>query len=362
VKARALAATAATILAAAALIGLAAPVGAIAAKTYHQRARTSAGFFAHATHGFSLYLLATDRLVIFSVHKDAQGQGEQSVDYLHLGRDRADAIDRGRLDVEVGGLGHFRGHFVATSTKTEKPGSGCTGDPTVTEEGYFVGSFVFHGERGYTSLHASREQGLITRQGATECRVAKEPRNRRHQGKRAEESTEKAAEEDEYRLVAADAEAHVVLQASREQVPPGPGNGATTTFQVSARGDKAGPFLVSHRAAIFDTHGAAATFLTPNEAEPLAEATLEPPAPFSGSATFQLETPKTASWTGDLAVELPGLGKLPLTGKKIYAGACRGHTHCTKTLPRQLQVLLEAGSGFDGSHYATAAVEIQTIS
>ena len=56
--------------------------------------------------------------------------------------------------------------------------------------------------------------------------------------------------------------------------------------------------------------GAASTFQVPNLAEPLTEATLEPPAPFSGSATFHLDTPKTASWTGDLAVELPGLGKL----------------------------------------------------
>lgn len=346
-----------TILAAAVLIGLAAPTGAAAAKTEHRPANTSAAFFGKGANGFVVYLFAFDRGVGFTAAKAVGDEGEQTVNYLDFRRKRSDALDRGRLDVEVGRLGHFRGHFVVTKTKTQKLESGCTGDPTVQEEGHFVGSFVFHGERGYTSLHATREQGVITRQGATDCPVPTEPRNHRHGGKRAEEVAEKAAEEDEYRVVAADPKAHILFQASREQAPPGPGNRATTVFRATARTGKAGPFEVTHSATLFDTHGAAASFLTPNEAEPLAEATLEPPAPFSGSATFQLETPKTASWTGDLAVELPGLGKLPLTGKELYAGACRGRTNCTKTLPSQLQALLEAEAGF-GDQSGTVAVTI----
>ena len=83
----------------------------------------------------------------------------------------------------------------------------------------------------------------------------------------------------------------------------------------------------------------------PNLAEPLAEATVAPPAPFSGSATFHLDDPKTASWTGDLAVEMPGLGKVSLTGDGIEAGLCSGLSNCTKTLPKDLQPVLEAPSG-----------------
>jgi hypothetical protein len=111
---------------------------------------------------------------------------------------------------------------------------------------------------------------------------------------------------------------------------------------VSASGDKAGAFEVSRSAFLFRfSSSATTTFQVPNLAEPLAEAIIEPAAPFSGAATFHLDDAKTASWTGDLAVDLPGLAKMPLTGPKITAGLCHG-SHCTKTLPEPLQRLLEA--------------------
>ena len=61
------------------------------------------------------------------------------------------------------------------------------------------------------------------------------------------------------------------------------------------------------------------------------EATVKPPAPFSGTATFKLESPTTASWTGDLSVELPTLGTVDLAEPGFQAGACAAQ--CTKTFP-----------------------------
>jgi hypothetical protein len=114
---------------------------------------------------------------------------------------------------------------------------------------------------------------------------------------------------------------------------------------VTAEAPKVGAFDVHRSAFVVDAGpDAASTLLTPNQQEPLAEAVIEPPAPFSGSATFHLEGPKKASWTGNLAVELPGAGKVPLTGDEIYAGACRGQKNCTATLPTPLAELLEGGS------------------
>ncbi len=121
-----------------------------------------------------------------------------------------------------------------------------------------------------------------------------------------------------------------------------------TTFQASINGRKVGDFSVSYSAFDFDLEGdPTPNFQAPNLAEPLAEATITPPAPFSGSATFHLEDPQTASWTGELAVEMPGLGKVPLTGDGIDAGLCKGPPNCTKTLPKVLQPVLEsAGNEF----------------
>ncbi len=330
----------------AALIPLALPTAAAAAKTYHQPAHVSVEIEGTGTNGFHFVLFTFDRAVLFATYNGLNGQSDQSVNYVAVQRHPPAGLDRGRLDLKIGKLGHFRGHLVITSTKAQKLEPGCTGEPTINEEGYFAGSFLFHGERGYTAIHAPRLSGAIIRQGATDCRIP--AGSHRHQGKGVEEKAESAAEEAEYRLLAGDRKADLVLGANRIPLSRGTKGEATTSFEVTATGEKTGAFTISRRAFVFDTaKDAASTFVVPSLAEPLAEATVEPPAPFSGSATFHLEGPKTASWTGDLAVELPGLAKLPLTGKGIYAGACRARNDCTKTLPKSLQPLLEGG-GYSG--------------
>jgi hypothetical protein len=174
----------------AALIALALPASAAAAKTYHQPAHVSAELGGTGTNGFHFVLFAFERAVIFATYRPI-GQSDQSVSYVAFHRHPATGLDRGRLDVKIGKLGHFRGHFVADSTKTQKLEAGCTGEPTITEVGRFVGSFVFHGERGYTAIQAPRLSGSIVRQGATDCRIP--AGSHRHQGKGIEEKAESGA-------------------------------------------------------------------------------------------------------------------------------------------------------------------------
>jgi hypothetical protein len=339
----------------AALIVLALPAGAGAAQSYHLDASVAIQFEGQGTNGFGFVVFAFDQgSVIFSTSKELGEGGGQTVNYFALRKYGASGLDQGRIDLRIGKLGHFRGHFVAHSTGTQKLSSRCKGDPTTNEDGYFVGSFVFRGERGYTTIRAAREKGSITRQGAAVCVIPKE-----HRGHRPNRHTkqEREREEKEFRLVAGDAKGRLVLQASREEAPREL-HSQPSDFQVTLAGGKAGNFDVSRSASVFEFDpNSTATFSVPNLAEPV-EATLAPPAPFSGSATFHVDTPKSASWTGNLAVELPGLGKVPLTGKKIYAGLCKGRSDCTKTLPDQLVPLLEGG-GF-GSDVA-GVVETQSI-
>jgi len=158
-------------------------------------------------------------------------------------------------------------------------------------------------------------------------------------GFRLEAKRRKKRERGEFHLVAGDERASVLFQARREEPPKGL-HGPSMTFSESVNGRKAGNFSVGYSAFFFFEGDAATVFQAPN----LAEATIAPPAPFSGSATFHLEDPKTATWTGDLRVELPGIGKVPLTGEGIGAGLCNGPSNCTKTLPRDLQPVLETSS------------------
>jgi hypothetical protein len=348
---------AASLMAMAALLVFA--PGAGAAKTVHQRAHLFGLLSGKATNGFSFSLFTFDHMAVLSLYGVTGHEAGATVNYFAVRPQRLRSLAGGRIDLKIGNRGHFRGHFVTNSTKVEEPEKNCTGDPSKTEEGYFAGSFVFHGERGYTTVQAPHVSGAIIRRGAIDCRVEASPGGHPEGSKKAKEISEKAAEMDEYRLVAGERSGDLILQATREQAPPGSKN-AMSTFEVTSEGPAVGAFMVYRRAFVFDSGRDAATnFLTPNQQEPLTEATIEPPAPFSGSATFRLEGPKTASWTGDLAVELPGAGKLPLTGDNVYAGACRGRSNCTKTLPKPLSELLEAG---DGSFYVSSTTELQTIS
>jgi hypothetical protein len=343
-------------LAATAIVGACAlPASGAAAgpHRYKQKASVSTEIELRGTHKFRLSLLLFDRpAVILDVSKGAPFGESVSIDYSSFARHPRSGLDGSRLNVRIGRLGHFRGHFVPTSTESKKLAPECKGDPTEVEKGYFVGSFYFRGAAAYTEVHAHRARGTVTRQSAGVCEVSP---GRWHESKR-EVRERKEGERHEFHLVAADEKGDVLFQARREDSTR-KSDPVESSFQASAsvNGGKVGDFSVSYLAFLFGLEGElaaglglegepAADFQVPNLAEPLAEATIAPPAPFSGSATFHLEDPKTATWTGDLAVELPGIGKVPLTGEGIAAGLCNGPPHCTKTLPKFLQPVLEAAS------------------
>jgi hypothetical protein len=334
------------------LVALGVPAVANAAKPrrYRTPASTIIWISGSASGGFHFDFFGVSAYGSSLLLSNRAGHGaEESVNYSILPHGKRTAFKDDRLDLQVGRLGRFHARFVPTSTKTEKAEDGCTGGPTVNEKGFFVGSFAFRGERGYTTIHSHREFGLVTRQGATSCPVPTEKeKGRRHRSRGLKEQREREA--NDFRLAAGDADSHILFQGSREKSPE-PEEGSPTTFQATA-GEKVGHLYVSRSVSVFEIGpDAGASFLTPNFAEPIAEATLTPSAPFSGSATFHLEGPKTASWAGDLAVELPGLGKVPLTGSDIDAGLCKGHSHCTETLPEPLQLDLELGGGTSYSYF-----------
>jgi len=353
--------TIATFLAATAIVGaFAAPAGASAAKPrrVRQPASVTAAVQGHGTGGFEFTLITLgSHGDVLWLSKLAAGAGEESAVYFDLPHRGATNFADGRLDVRIGRLGRFRGHFVLDSSKTQGLESGCTGDPTTIEKGHFVGSFSFHGEMGFTTVQARRAQGTVTRQGATSCPASgpRGPRRDRSSHKKAE-TERKKRERETFRLLAGDAAGNLTFRAEREESPE-PEEGSPTTFSASTT-ERIGELEVNRSASAFEIGDDTATaFQVPNLAEPLAEATVSPSAPFSGSATFHLDGPKTAGWTGDLAVELPGRGQVPLTGEGISAGICHGPSHCTETLPRLLQKELE----FGGTYYGQVGA-VQTIS
>lgn len=60
----------------------------------------------------------------------------------------------------------------------------------------------------------------------------------------------------------------------------------------------------------------------------LSTATVQPPGPFSGTATYSRSAEPQSRWTGDLSVDLPGRANLPLTGARF--GVSLEHARYTR--------------------------------
>jgi hypothetical protein len=104
-------------------------------------------------------------------------------------------------------------------------------------------------------------------------------------------------------------------------------------------------FTASANAELKNSEGLA---LSPSTGIPN-EATVEPPAPFEGSAEFTLESPTVANWTGDLRVPIPTLGTVALTGPKFKSTLC-GSGGCTDTAPGT-HVAISVGGKFTGNFF-----------
>ncbi|MGH2939082.1 MAG: hypothetical protein ACRDPE_13290 [Solirubrobacterales bacterium] len=176
---------------------------------------------------------------------------------------------------------------------------------------------AFHGEAGYTEVHAHRATGAIIRTPALTCRTAPPPnlKKLKHEleaveGTEEAEEAEKAEEEAEVEVLS------VGLSAKAR------GGHVTLTAQKAALRDKQGKaFAITNITVFGDWHrgridessitaylfGKGSTFLVPNRKKPASEAVLKPPAPFSGSGTFRRHPKKPPTWTGDLKIALPGL-------------------------------------------------------
>jgi len=229
-----------------------------------------------------------------------------SVEYIAPARVTASTISArlgkvGRIDVRFQPSGRERKVKVPKRCLKERP-------PVVSATlGRFVGTIKLHGERGYTKVDASSAAGgvgdpLANLPGKLRCEY-REPQAR---AKRELESAQFVGEPKEG------------LGFSATRLFPGfPGLSAKHAqllrkaphfiFFASA-GEKADGMAILRSASAL---GGPQTFLFD---EDLSSATITPPAPFTGTGTFQRNADGSIAWTGSLAVQLPGLGSVPLTG------------------------------------------------
>jgi hypothetical protein len=315
----------ALVLALATVVALALPAGATAKPGFYSTpGSTSEGFQLRGTHGYRLRLEVFNRRAQLSVEKQVSHAGLVSASYRLRRRLPPGPDIRFRLGKE----GDFDLRFVPDHV-VEHGYPGCTGGPEVAERGHFVGTIRFRGRHGFTVVDARRVNGLVARTPPHRCRHEKGPSGLVTVGIGAH--TSPGVPEGALELIAGNADRKLELTGYRfeEQEAPALSLG---TFAAWITRREPGFTLTSTAFG----GSSAKSFVSPRPDKPLTAAKLLPSAPFSGSATFQMTSPRHGAWIGDLAVELPGYGTVPLTGPKFAAGLCETKA-CTPTLPKSLR-------------------------
>jgi hypothetical protein len=216
---------------------------------------------------------------------------------------RAKFGDLGRVSVRFHPSGRERDVAVPKRCQKDRPA-------VVTSRlGRFVGTIKFRGEGGFTQV------GARSAQGGTGDPLTNTP-----QKLRCEFHISEAERQRELESVALDASpgTGITFGAARlfAELPslsdshgPLPPKGDRYLFLALAS-EKVGPMSVLRSAGAI---GESTNFLFDPA---LTSATVSPPAPFTGSGDFLRGPDGSVSWTGSLAVPLPGLGTVGLTGGK----------------------------------------------
>jgi hypothetical protein len=255
----------------------------------------------------------------------ARGPHEEEVSYLGV---EGHVTEDGTIEAKVPGLLHVDLRFdQASETPVDFEFENCKVEgQALTLKGVFRGTIAFHGEGGYTTVKRRSAPGQIEVNPRATC-----PK-RKHHDRQPKENLEDLGIE---YLMAGRAEkggASLEFSAFASKLKL-PGVGPFTTFNATYTHRRGKLTVFASAKKLGEEAGLFS--LTAPEGTPT-EATVTPPAPFSGSATFKLESPTTASWSGDLSVEIPTLGKVSLAEPGWWAGACAAH--CTKTFPPGFRV------------------------
>lgn len=308
----------------------------------------SAHFALKGTNGFDVDVSLTDRrrLTFSALNFDNVLEAVSYKLRVHPRRGSDDIV------ADLGKLGRLDVRFIPGKIRYEKPPEDCHGGRTVIEQGHFVGLIAFHAEAGFTEVHAHRAAGVITRTPPETCSPVR-PLNlkklrRELEALEKEAKDEEAEKEEEAKeetlsvgLHATALGGRVTLAASKVGIKEKNGKGFSLSNLVVTGARQRGRIREESTAAELFAKGS--TFLIPNRKKPASEGVLQPPAPFSGSATFRRHPKKPPTWTGDLKVDLPGFGEVRLAGPGTHASMCEGPACLLRGAPSARGLLRRLG-------------------
>lgn len=264
-------------------------------------------------YGIDLITFGAKRLVLLANHFggfNRESFGSQSASYF-IPRQAARPDE---LHATLGKLGHvsLRFHASGPPKAQQEPGADCKGRGFIEQKGRFVGSVRFRGERGFTSVRATGANGQILRSFKQVCKRPHEPHDGGGRWRALSLSAYVKGNPDKASF------------GAYELAPTSSARSNSVNYSAST---------TEHREGITITRSASA-FAEPSTlavSDPSvwpATVSVAPPFPFSGTATLEHRRGTAYTWSGDLSVDLPGFGALPLTGPSFSAKLCRKNLSC----------------------------------
>lgn len=236
-----------------------------------------------------------------------------------------------RIKASLGKFGRIDLRFEPETT-IERPAAplGCKGDKETIQAGWFVGLVAFRGERGYTRVRSKKAFGTVTNAPSPNQSCAKETGRNPHE--RSPQQRTRAALITMARRATKPGAHLLALGASATAGNRKIGFGAAR-LSASRKGKEVaidafvGTALrdrgrIQEQGTAFDLLVRGPYFKVPDLTAMTSEAVLAPPKPFRGEATFRRESADQVSWEGDLRVDLPGFGVVPLAGPTFKTAMC----------------------------------------
>jgi hypothetical protein len=204
-----------------------------------------------------------------------------------------------RIEANFGKLGRVSVRLRTKKMRRSPPGKDCTGKVATTRSGVFVGTIRFRGEGGYTVVDARRARGRASSGVRETCPFS--PFSRNHP-----------------------APASAGRRHPPELITFGPRRDFTARAPSGSTGLKrvlfeGGTVEQRGRISIFRFASVVGGQASYAFADNLSTATVRPPSPFEGEATFQREGRGRTSWSGMLSVSLPGRDHVRLAGPRFTA-------------------------------------------
>jgi hypothetical protein len=244
------------------------------------------------TNGFSILVLAFSKphfkhgeAIVWATNKR-----NASVFYLAPA-----TVTAATIDADLGAVGEISLAFEPSGPPETVHASCKRGGSVSFEPGAWVGDIDLTGEEGFTRVQRSRSKAIATPFVEARCGVVGIGEISGSQVRGA-------------RLVARSAGKKQAIYLQANQNHPG----APVYVETSIE-ERRGGLIVSRGVADHFSSGAF------DFASPLRTATLAPPAPFDGQATFRRNADPANRWTGNLSVDFPGRADVSLAGKRFKA-------------------------------------------